>query len=314
MPPYEIATFYQFVALPHAADIQTPMQRLCERHGIRGTVLLATEGVNGTIAGEPDAVADAVAGIIRMTGLSALSVRRSYAETMPFLRVKVRVRNEIVTIGDATVDPQERTGRPVEPSEWNALISDPDVLVIDVRNAFEVAAGSFRGATDPKTRAFSDFPAFVRDRLARFRHRRVAMFCTGGIRCEKASSFMLREGFTDVAQLKGGILSDLEQVPPAESLWQGGCFVFDGRIGVSHGLAPADLTSCFACRHPLSAIDRESPAFENGVSCPHCAGTLSASRKASARERHRQVMLADRRGLSHLGAAAQPGKPAGRSW
>lgn len=308
MLPFEIASFYQFATLPQAAELRAPMRRLCEEHRIKGTVLLATEGVNGTIAGEPEALAAAMAGIRDMTGLSDLPVKTSYAETMPFLRLKVRLKAEIVTIGDTTVDPKARTGTLVEPSDWNALIGDPDVLLIDVRNAFEVAAGTFQGATDPKTRSFSDFPAFVRDRLAPFRHRKVAMFCTGGIRCEKASSLMLRDGFTDMVQLKGGILAYLEQIPRAESLWRGGCFVFDGRIGVTHGLAPADLTSCFGCRHPLSAADRESPAFEEGVSCPHCAGALSESHKTSARERHRQVTLADRRGLSHLGADAQSGR------
>lgn len=306
MPRFEIASFYKFTPLPDPDALRGRLKHGCQLNGKKGTVLLATEGVNGTIAGEPEALANAMAGIREMTGLSDLPVKTSYADTMPFIRLKVRVRNEIVTIGDSTVNPGAQTGTLVEPSEWNTLISDPDVLLIDVRNAFEVAAGSFQGAMDPKTRSFSDFPDFVRDRLTPFRRHRVAMFCTGGIRCEKASSLLLREGFTDVAQLKGGILAYLEQIPSAESLWRGGCFVFDGRIGVAHGLAPADLTSCFGCRHPLSAADHESPAFEEGVSCPHCAEELSETRKASARERHRQVRLADRRGLSHLGTDAQP--------
>lgn len=311
MLPFGIATFYRFATLPNAAELRAPMRRLCEQFGIKGTLLLAAEGVNGTIAGEHKALAAVMAGIRDMTGLNDLQVRTAYAETMPFFRLKVRLRTEIVTIGDTTVDPRARTGTLVEPSDWNALIRDPDVLLIDVRNAFEVAAGTFQGARDPKTRSFSEFPAFVRNQLASLGDRKVAMFCTGGIRCEKASSLMLGEGFTDVVQLKGGILAYLEQIPPAESLWRGGCFVFDGRIGVTHGLTPADLTSCFGCRNPLSVADRESPAFEEGVSCPYCAGALSERHKASARERHRQVRLADRRGRSHLGADAQPTKPLG---
>ncbi|MDQ0391822.1 oxygen-dependent tRNA uridine(34) hydroxylase TrhO [Labrys monachus] len=305
MPTVEIAAFYHFARLPHFAALRQPLAQLCCSLGIKGIVLLAPEGINGTVAGSPAAMAAFHPKLRAITGLPDIGHKTSFAEAMPFLRMKVRLKEEIVTLGDPSVDPIERVGTYVEPRDWNALISDPDVLVIDTRNDFEVRIGSFQGAVDPKTRSFGEFPAYVRDHLDPARHRKVAMFCTGGIRCEKATSLMLREGFEEVYHLKGGVLRYLEEIPPTESLWQGACFVFDQRVAVGHGLAVEDFALCHGCLSPLSADDRRSPDYEEGVSCPWCAQALTPERKASARERHRQVVLARARGDTHLGPRAE---------
>jgi UPF0176 protein len=281
------------------------LQALCDTHGIKGILLLAPEGINGTLAGPADELAIVTAEIRRILGRDDIDEKISRAESLPFLRMKVRLKTEIVTIGDTSVDPLEQTGIEVEPEDWNALVVDPDVVVIDVRNDFECAVGSFAGAIDPDTASFGEFPAFVRETLDPRRHKKVAMFCTGGIRCEKASSFMLREGFEQVYQLKGGILAYLDRISVEESLWRGACFVFDQRVALGHGLEIADLSTCFGCRHPLSVDDRTSSEYEEGVSCPHCKDRLTPEQKASARERHRQVKLAEKQGIRHLGTATQ---------
>lgn len=305
MPRFEVAAFYKFTPLPGYAALSRPLQTSCEAQDVRGTLLLAPEGINATLAGAPDRLARVLRDLQTLTGIDELEIRTSYAESQPFLRMKVRLKAEIVTIGDLSVDPNERTGVRVEPENWNALIADPNVVVIDARNGFEVAIGSFAGAIDPKTASFGDFPAFARATLDPAHHKKVAMFCTGGIRCEKASSLLLREGFETVYQLEGGIQSYLERIAPEHSLWQGACFVFDQRVAVGHGLAVADVSSCFGCRHPLTAEDRASAAFEDGVTCPHCSGWQTPLRRASARERHRQVEIARARGTEHLGTGAR---------
>ena len=301
MTTIEIAAFYKFARLPHFAALQKPILDLCAAQGIRGTILLAPEGINGTVGGTPQAMSRFLADLRTLTGLADLDHKTSHAEAMPFLRMKVRLKDEIVTLGDPTVDPLEMVGSYVEPKDWNALISDPDVLVVDTRNEFEVRIGSFHGAVDPKTRSFGDFPTFVHDQLDPTRHKKVAMFCTGGIRCEKATSLLKREGFAEVYHLKGGILKYLEEVAPSESLWEGACFVFDERVAVGHGLAVADFALCHGCLTPLSPQDRRHAAYEEGVACGYCAVTLTPEQKASNRERHRQVTLAKGRGASHLG-------------
>ncbi|MEW9305227.1 oxygen-dependent tRNA uridine(34) hydroxylase TrhO [Labrys neptuniae] len=301
MPTIEIAAFYHFARLPGFAELREPLAKLTCSLGIKGIILLAHEGINGTVAGTPEAMAIFHPRLRAITGLDRIEHKTSFAEEMPFLRMKVRLKEEIVTIGDKSIDPLERVGTHVEPKDWNALISDPDVLVIDTRNDFEVRIGSFKGALDPKTESFGDFPAYVRDNLDPARHKKVAMFCTGGIRCEKATSLMLREGFEEVYHLKGGVLRYLEEIPPTESLWEGACFVFDKRVAVGHGLRPEDFSLCHGCLSPLSATDRQSPDYEEGVSCPYCAATLTETQKASSRERHRQETLARRRGHAHLG-------------
>ena len=311
MPRVAIAAFYKFARLPNAAALRAPLKVLCDAHDLRGILLVAPEGINGTLAGMPDRLARAMAGIREVTGLGSFPVKTSWAETMPFLRMKVRLKAEIVSFGDPGVDVAGTTGQHVAPEDWNALITDPDVIVIDARNRFEVALGSFSGAVDPGTESFGDFRRYVDTTLAPMRGRTIAMFCTGGIRCEKATSYMRSQGFQRVFQLQGGILDYLARVPAADSLWQGGCFVFDGRVAVGHGLTVEETVICFGCRLPMSAADRASTLFEEGVSCPHCAPLRSPDQKASSRERHRQVRRATTSGTLHLGPEAMTAASAG---
>ncbi len=301
MPNIAIAAFYQFARLPRFKKLRQPLQDVCDAHGVRGILLLADEGVNGTLAGTPEAMQATMAAIRSITGLATLEQKNSFADTMPFLRMKVRLKSEIVTIGDKSVDPLQKVGTYVAPQDWNELISDPDVVVIDARNSFEFGVGTFHNAIDPRTKSFGEFPAFVRSQLDPARHKKIAMFCTGGIRCEKASSFMLDEGFEQVYHLKGGILKYLEEIPPEQSLWSGACFVFDGRVAVGHGLGVENFDLCFGCRAPLTTEDRQSEDYEQGVSCPHCSPLLTPAQRASARERQHQIKLAKDRGESHLG-------------
>ncbi len=233
---FRVSTFYKFVNLTDLQAYRDPLRLLCASHGIRGTILLAPEGINGTIAGEAAAVAEVIAAIRNYDVFSNLESKESLADEMPFSRLKVRMKKEIATLGVRGLDPAHRTGTYVIPEDWNALISEPDILVIDTRNSFEVAAGTFHNAIDPGTERFGEFPAFVRERLNGDKKRKIAMFCTGGIRCEKATSYLLSEGFEQVYHLKGGILKYLEAIAPAQSLWRGSCFVFDGRAGIGHGL------------------------------------------------------------------------------
>ena len=270
--PVFVAAFYHFAELPDYRELQAPLRQLAAAHGVRGTILLAAEGVNGTLAGSRAGV-EAVLNHLRADPrLAALEHKESAARELPFKRLKVRLKREIVTLGVGPLD-VNRGGKRVPPAEWNALIADPEVLVLDTRNGYEVAVGTFKNAVNPETKSFRDFPDFVRRNLDPARHRRVAMFCTGGIRCEKASAFMLGQGFAEVYQLQGGILKYLEEVPPEQSLWQGDCFVFDERVGLGHGLALSELTTCRACGHPLTADDRASPAYVEGIACPHCRGS-----------------------------------------
>jgi UPF0176 protein len=301
-----IAALYRFARFADPPGLVAPLQAACEAEDVRGTLLVAPEGINGTIAGPEAGLARAIAAIRAITGLAELDIKFSQAEQSPFLRMKVKLKREIVTIGDDAVDPLKAVGTYVEAKDWNALISDPDVVLIDVRNDYEHRIGTFEGAIDPGTASFRDFPAYVRAELGDAKGRRIAMFCTGGIRCEKASAFMLQEGFAEVHHLKGGILRYLEDVPQSESRWQGGCFVFDERVAVRHGMAPdGRYTLCHGCRQPLSADDCRDPAHEEGVACRHCAGGMTPERRASARERHRQMRLAAARGVPHIGPEAQ---------
>jgi len=300
-PQFKIAAFYQFAPLDDIAFMQTDILAAMQAFGICGSILLADEGINGTIAGLPDKLDTALVAITRATGLADFNPKFSTAAEQPFRRMKVRLKKEIVTIGAVKANPNEKVGTYVEPADWNALISAPDVIVIDTRNAYEFGVGTFQGAVDPGTESFSEFPVWVRTKLKAKPDAKIAMFCTGGIRCEKASSFLLHEGFENVYHLKGGILKYLEDVPATQSLWQGGCFVFDERVAVGHGLRVLDFSTCRGCLKPVSAQDRKSPKFEDGVCCPACADGLSDVQKASNRERQRQVDLAAKRGLKHLG-------------
>ena len=300
MTKIEIAAFYKFARLPQFEALRGPIQRLCAEHDVHGTILLAGEGINGTVAATPAGMAAFLAKLKALTGFADLEHKASFAQAMPFLRMKVRLKAEIVTMGEA-VDPLHAVGTYVEPKDWNALISDPEVLVIDTRNDFEVRIGSFKGAVDPRTKSFGEFPGYVRAHLDPARHKKVAMFCTGGIRCEKATSLLKQEGFGEVYHLKGGILKYLEEVPADDSLWDGACFVFDERVAVGHGLQVEDYSLCHGCLTPLSPQDRAHAAYEEGVACFYCAANLSEAQKASNRERHRQVKLAAGRGDRHLG-------------
>ncbi|MBF9031204.1 rhodanese-related sulfurtransferase [Rhodobacterales bacterium HKCCE3408] len=293
-----IAALYHFAPLPDPDDAAARLSHVAESGGLRGTLLLAREGINGTVAGDGDAIARLIDAIRAMPGFDGLTWKESQAAEMPFGRLKVRVKSEIVTMGQP-VDPT-RTGTYVPPSEWNALISAPDVAVIDTRNDYEVAIGSFAGAVDPGTERFRDFPAWWAENAHRFEGKRVAMFCTGGIRCEKSTAWLRAQGVEEVYHLQGGILKYLEEVPEDESLWRGSCFVFDERVSVGHGLAPGPHELCRACRRPLSPEDKTRPGYEAGVSCPRCVDEYSEADRARFRERQKQVALAAARGESHF--------------
>ena len=296
-----VAALYHFTKLPDPAAYRRGLLDLCTAEGVKGSILLAPEGVNGTIAGTRTGI-DAVLSHLRaMPGCAGLVHKESPAETMPFGRMKVRLKREIVTMGQPDVDPLAAVGHYVTPQDWNALISAPDVAVIDTRNDYEVQIGTFAGAVDPQTHAFREFPAWWQANKDRFHNKRIAMFCTGGIRCEKSTNYLLGQGVTDVFHLQGGILKYLEEVPQDQSLWQGECFVFDERVSVGHGLIPGDFTACRACRRPLSDTDRESPLYEHGVRCPHCADEYTEADRARFRERQHQMDLAAARGQRHLG-------------
>lgn len=297
-----IAALYKFASFPDFEQRQPVLLKKLSDLGIKGTLLLAQEGMNGTIAGTHNAIGSALSILKEVPGFSDLEYKTSTAETMPFLRLKVRLKKEIVTIGDPSVDPNKEVGTYVDPKDWNDLIADPEVVLIDTRNDYETAIGTFENAIDPETTNFRDFPAYVRDQFDPKIHKKVAMFCTGGIRCEKASSFMKMEGFEEVYHLKGGILKYLEEVKPENSKWQGECFVFDDRVSVDHDLQPGTYTQCFGCRRPLSADDLQSELYERGVSCAYCYESKSADDRRSYRERQKQMDLAKSKGHIHLGS------------
>ncbi|MGC6499752.1 MAG: rhodanese-related sulfurtransferase [Henriciella sp.] len=305
MSDCRVIAFYKFVALADPAALQQPLREGLEALGVKGTVLLAREGVNGTIAGPDQNMGAALALLKDLPGCADLDSKASTARDMPFLRLKVRLKQEIVTMGVPEADPTCLVGDYVTPEAWNDLIRDPDTVIIDTRNQYEIALGTFQGAIDPETEAFRDFPAWFdafRVRLeAEGRTPRIAMFCTGGIRCEKATSYVRAAGLDQVYHLQGGILKYLETVPEADSLWQGECFVFDERVSVGHGLKQGDYELCHACRMPVSAADRTRPDFEAGVSCRHCHDTFSPERLSALRERQKQVRLAEARGERHIG-------------
>ena len=297
-----IAALYHFTRFPDPAALKPGLLEVCVAHGVKGSLLLAPEGINGTIAGPRDGIDAALGAVRALPGCEGLEWKESFADSMPFGRMKVKLKREIVTMGQPDVDPLAQVGNYVSASDWNALISDPDTVVIDTRNDYEVAIGTFRGAVDPGTRAFGEFPDWWQVNRERFAGKRVAMFCTGGIRCEKSTNYLLGQGVNQVYHLKGGILKYLEEVPEADSLWQGQCFVFDDRVSVGHGLVPGGLKVCGACRRPVTAEDQSLPNYEEGVCCPACAGEYSDADRARFRERHRQMMLAEKRGTLHLGA------------
>ncbi|WP_207101528.1 rhodanese-related sulfurtransferase [Paracoccus shandongensis] len=284
-----VAALYHFTRFPDPAALKDPLAKVACAHGVRGTLLLAAEGINGTIAGTREGIDAVLAHIRALPGCETLAWKESTAGAMPFGKMKVRLKREIVTMGQPDVDPTASVGHYVEPADWNALISAPDVAVIDTRNDYEVDIGTFAGAVDPGTRSFRDFPAWWQANADRFAGKRIAMFCTGGIRCEKSTNWLLSQGVDQVFHLKGGILKYLEEVPQADSLWQGECFVFDGRVSLTHGLRQGRHGLCHACRRPLAPEDRERPEYEEGVSCHRCVGEYDEADRARFRERQRQV-------------------------
>ncbi len=283
-----VATFYKFVRLPDFAQKRQPILSLCQAQAVKGTILLAAEGINGTIAASRESI-DAVLSFLRSDSrLADLEHKESYTDSPPFERMKVRLKQEIVTIGLPQVDPNQQVGTYVSPKDWNALICDPEVTVIDTRNDYEVSIGSFKGAQNPQTESFRQFPDYIRQNLDPTKHKKIAMFCTGGIRCEKASSFMLSHGFQEVYHLKGGILKYLEEVPEQESLWQGECFVFDERVAVAQGLALGSHEMCLSCGHPISDEDKASSQYEEGISCPYCFEQLTEEKRKRQEAKQRQ--------------------------
>lgn len=301
-PRIKVAAFYRFVRVPDPAALRSDLLAESRALGLRGTVIVAAEGVNGTIAGSPEAVDSIVALLDRLVGTGGMELKFSHATDMPFHRMKVRLKREIVTMGLDGIDAAADAGTRVSPHDWNRLISDPATVVVDTRNDYEVAIGTFERALDPQTASFRAFPSWVERNAAALAGRKVAMFCTGGIRCEKATAYLRSQGFDDVYHLAGGILKYLEEVPAEESLWRGECFVFDERVAVSHGLAEGEAELCRACRRPLTADDRLSPLHVDGVACLHCHEERSAADRARYAERQRQVELAERRGgQGHIG-------------
>lgn len=309
-----VAALYKFVALEDFQALRQPLLDRMIELGVRGTLLLAHEGINGTISGTREAVDGVLDWLRGDARLADLEHKESLAAEHPFRRTKVKLKKEIVTMGVEGIDPVCAAGTYLNPEDWNRVIADPETLVIDTRNDYEYEVGTFERAINPSTRTFREFPAFVKENLDPARHKRVAMFCTGGIRCEKSTALLRQLGFDEVYHLRGGILKYLEEVPEEESLWRGECFVFDERVTVRHGLAPGNYQQCHACRRPVSENDMASPYWEPGVSCPKCFEQLSDEQKTRFAERQKQVELAARRGEAHIGVAMpqSAGPPASR--
>ena len=296
-----VAALYKFVRLDEYEALRDPLLDLMMKQDVRGTLLLASEGINGTISG-PRAGINAVLDWLRSDArLADLEHKESYHDEHPFLRTKVKLKKEIVTMGVEGIDPNRTVGTYLSPEEWNQVISDPETILIDTRNDYEVEVGTFKGAINPHTRTFREFPDYVKETLDPAKHKKVAMFCTGGIRCEKSTAYLKEQGFEEVYHLKGGILKYLEETPKEDSLWEGECFVFDERVTVDHDLNPGEYDQCHACRRPISEEDKSSPMFQLGVSCPQCYDESSAEQKARFAERQKQIELARSRGQAHRG-------------
>lgn len=299
--PIHIAAFYHFVDLPDFRDLKDTFLHFGKQHRLRGMVLLAQEGINGTVSGDPESIDLFEKFIFSDSRLQGAHFKKSFYHRHPFFRLKVRLKKEIVTLGNDNFSIHSPRGTYVEPKDWNALISRPDIRVIDTRNDYEIKMGTFKNAINPATDSFREFPDFVLSTLSQDKKSPIAMTCTGGIRCEKASQFLKSLGFEEVYHLKGGILKYLEEIPESESLWEGSCFVFDQRVSVRHELVPTNETLCYGCRNPLTSLDKNSPQFEEGVSCPSCFSSTSPEQKSSFRQRHHQMEIARQRGFSHMG-------------
>ena len=299
-----VCALYKFARLDDFEKIQEPLKRFMQSLDIKGTVLLAREGINGTISGEKESI-NKVLDYLRLDQrLNNLEHKYSYSKKIPFKRLKVKLKKEIVTLGVSNIDPLYSSGTYVKPSDWNELINDPEVVLIDTRNNYEYEIGTFKGAINPNTETFREFPSYSKTNLEKYRNKKIAMFCTGGIRCEKSTAYLKSEGFKNVYHLQGGILKYLEEVQEDKSLWEGECFVFDDRVAVKHNLELGKYDQCHACRFPITVEDKSHPHFEKGSSCPRCYGSKNASQISRYREREKQVQLAKTRGESHIGDEA----------
>ncbi len=302
---YLTAAMYHFVSLPHFASLREPLLQFCISHDIKGTLLLANEGINGTVAGPEKSILELLNYLktdpLFEGNFKGLSHKESWSDKHPFYRMKVKLKKEIVTLGVPGVSPTKMVGKYVKPQDWNSIISDPEVVLIDTRNDDEYAIGTFKNAINPKTTTFREFPKYVKTHFDPKKHKKVAMFCTGGIRCEKASSYMMSEGFDEVYHLEGGILKYLEEVKPENSLWQVECFVFDQRVAIKHGLEVGNYDQCYACRYPLSQDDMKSEQYSPGISCLHCYDQHTPEKLKALSERQKQVILAKERGIEHIG-------------
>jgi UPF0176 protein len=299
--PISVVALYRFARFARFREFQEPLASLCCGLGIKGTLLLAHEGINGTVAGTPKAIDELVAFLNDVPEFMGMEIKFSNALVMPFNRMKVRLKKEIVTMGEPDIDPLNLVGTYVTPTDWNALIDDPNTIVIDTRNDYEYRVGTFAKAVDPDTKEFNEFPQWLREHKDELAGKKLAMFCTGGIRCEKATAFAKEIGLEDVYHLQGGILAYLEQVPAQDSRWEGECFVFDERVTVGHGLSLGDTTLCRACREPVTALERQDEKYVEGLSCPHCHDNQTEHDRARFAERQKQVLLAKARGMKHIG-------------
>ena len=304
MPAVVVCALYKFVTLDNYQDLRSPLHAEMEKLDIRGTLLLANEGINGTIAGTEQGIYQLLTWLKTDPRLNEIDYKLSFTDVMPFNRTKVKLKKEIVTMGIEGIDPKQVVGTYVDPLDWNALISDPEVILIDTRNDYEFTVGTFKNAINPNTESFREFPAYIKQNLNPDQHKKVAMFCTGGIRCEKSTAYLKEQGFEEVYHLKGGILKYLEVVPEEHTLWQGECFVFDDRITVNHQLEKGHYDQCNACRLPITEADKASVHYEQGVSCPHCYDKVTAEQKARFMEREKQIALAHQRGETHIGKDA----------
>ncbi|MCU7554204.1 rhodanese-related sulfurtransferase [Alteromonas sp. ASW11-19] len=305
MSKFIVCAMYKFVALDNFEAMRQPLHDVMVANDIKGTLLLAHEGINGTVSGPREGIDALLAYLNSDERINPISCKESLHEEQPFYRTKVKLKKEIVTMGVEGIDPRQTVGTYVKPKDWNALISDPDVLVIDTRNGYEIDIGTFKNAVDPKTETFREFPQYVEREMDPAKHKKVAMFCTGGIRCEKSTAYLKEQGFNEVYHLEGGILQYLQEVPKEESLWEGDCFVFDNRVAVDHDLQKSRYDQCYACRLPITEEDKQSEKYESGVSCPHCYGTHTEEQLARFREREKQVNLAKARKQEHVGTEAR---------
>jgi UPF0176 protein len=302
---YVTCALYKFVALPNYGSIRHPLLKVMTDNQVYGTLLLASEGINGTISSTRAGIDAVLNWLSQQPGLENIDTKESFDKEIPFYRTKVKLKKEIVTMGVEGIDPRQVVGTYVKPQDWNDLISDPEVLVVDTRNDYEVEIGTFKHAVDPKTTSFREFPAWANKNIDRAKTKKIAMFCTGGIRCEKSTAYMKEQGFDEVYHLEGGILKYLEEIPKEQTLWQGECFVFDNRVAVDHDLKRGSYDQCHACRMPITEQEKTLDTYTEGLSCHHCYGKVSEEQKQRFAQRQKQVQLAKARGEEHIGSAAQ---------